>query len=134
MSVAAGWTPLRIDLFPNRWTPFRFVIGFTSHDFTGSDFAMQVRPYPDAETSLMTLLTAPPGAQGISATNETGVPGIMSQIVIEIYEPPLNGLPFPTPRGSDLVLSWDMVATGPIIPKRRWFEGAFTVRAGTTHV
>lgn len=134
MNLPAGWTPFGLDLFPNRWTPFRFTIGFVAFDFSDGTFAMQVRPYPDAETVLLTLGNAPPGTQGISATTVTGTPWIKSQITIEIYQETLENFPFPSPRGSDLVASWDMHITGAGMPKRRWFQGAFNLRTGSTHV
>lgn len=134
MSVQAGWLPLAVDIFPRRWTPYRFTIAIRNFDFSEATFAMQVRRYRDAKTALITLGNAAPGAQGISCTyGATGPDGALeSTIIIEIAETTIEALPFPTPRGGDLRLVWDMHITGGGLEKRRWFEGDFTVKGGAT--
>ena len=134
MPMAAGWTPFNVNLFPHRWTPYTFTIEIRGVDFSAAQFRIQVRPYPDAETPLLELGNDAPGSQGISCSVVTVGGAPSSIIVIQIDEATIEGLPFPTPRGSDPRFSWDMLIWGAGIPKRRWFQGAFIVRAGSTHV
>lgn len=135
MPIWAGWNPLQVNLHPRRWTPYRFTVELRAFDFSGATFAMQVRPYRDAQTVLLTLGNAAPGSQGISCSFvDDGLSPAASFIVIEIAEATIETLPFPTPRGSDLHLAWDMHITSADVPKRRWFEGEFRVIGGATHV
>lgn len=132
-------TPAYTDLSAQRWSPFVDITDFAGFDFTDATFAMQVRLYRDAPGApLISLTNAASNAQGISVTviaDETNDDLPLSSVQIRINETTLEGLllnPTPATTGKDVELVYDLHVTGGGLPKTRWMEGKFIIRAGAT--
>lgn len=148
--------PGRLDLEGGRWVPFVHTLTMRGVDLTGATFAMQVRLTGDASGSaLVDLATVATAAEEgvrliyggtdtidnhIAAGRLSEVPDgsaggdslALTQLGIRINETTMEGLPFPTERGDDATLAWDMHITPSGALKQVWLEGSFTVKAGVT--
>lgn len=125
----------RLDLVANRWEPFVHTIDFEGFDFTGAIFAMQVRLTRDATGDPLVNLSTVGGVgtEGVTITGVATVTGLTtSSISIRINEPTVEGLPFPSERGEDSALYWDMQITPSGGVKYRALEGKFIVHAGVS--
>lgn len=149
-------TPGRYDIGADRWVACIRTLTFLGLDFTGADFAMQVRSVADATGSPLVDLTTvtTSSAEGvrliyagtdtvanhITAGRLTAVPDgyvstdsvALSQVGIRINETTMEALPFPEERGEDSALAWDMLITPSGGIKDKYIGGKFTVRAGVT--
>lgn len=149
-------TPGRYDIAADRWVACIRTMTFVGYDFTDAVFAMQVRLTGDAGGSplidLATVTTS--SAEGvrliyggtdtianhITAGRLSGVPSgyestdsvALSHVGIRINETTMEGLPFPSERGDNAELAWDMHITPSGGIKDKWIGGKFTVRAGVT--
>lgn len=146
-----------VDIVADRWMWFTETYSFIGFNFTGADFAMQVRQTKDTTgTPLIDLSTATGGAQGVellyagsatitahmAAGRLPGVPDgfsasdtvTLSQIRIVIDSLVMQGLPFQEERGSDNVFHYDLVVDLPTPTPAIYMRGTFTVRAGVTIV
>lgn len=123
--------PGRFDMNVNRWQPATFRLRFEDIDFSAATAALQVRAYRDAGGDpLINLMTG----SGIAITTDVLSGYTSSVVAVSFNEIALEGLPFPSPRGSDLLLSYDLVITTASLGKVRWIEGNFNVRAGVTQI
>lgn len=127
-------TPGRLDLMVQRWTPFVYQIEFQGLDFADATMAMQVRLYRDAPGApLISLTNAASNAEGLSVKVATvdGMP--VSTVQIRINETTAEALLLNAGKpGDDVRLVYDLHITGGGLPKTRWLEGSFTIRAGAT--
>lgn len=148
--------PGRYDIGADRWVACIRTFAFVGLDFTSAVFASHVRLVPDVTGSpLVTLATVGSlASEGISLvyggtdtiTNHiaagrltevpdgyvTGDSLALSQVGFRINETTMEGLPFPTERGDDAVLYWDMHITPSGGIKDKYIGGLLTVRAGAT--
>lgn len=127
-------TPGKLDLVAQRWTPYVYVIDFPGIDFTGATMAMDVRLYRDAPGAAQIALTnAASNAQGLSVSVATVSGVVTSSVQIRINETALEDLLLSAAGpGKDVALVYDLHITGGGLPKTRWVEGSFTIRAGAT--
>ncbi len=126
----------RLDLKPQRWTPYVFDIDFEDMDFTGATMALQVRTARDMPGSpLLSLTNATAGSEGLSVTTNTVGGVTTSTVTIHVSEAMLEALlPFPAnglEPGTDVALKYDLHVTSDGL-KQRWLEGDFTIVAGVT--
>ncbi|RYG19134.1 MAG: hypothetical protein EON96_03585, partial [Caulobacteraceae bacterium] len=126
-----------LDLTALRWEGFVATIAFEDLDFTGAALVMQVRPYRDAPSAVLTLQNSVSPAQGLSVSVATVGGRVTSTVTIRINERTLEDLlPFPDSGvkvGQSVALCWDMhVTKAPAYPKHRWLQGSFVIEPGAT--
>ena len=148
--------PGRYDLKADRWVACVRTFSFVGLDLTGATFAAHIRLTKDATGSpLITLANAASAAaEGIRVNNvgtatiaqhiankwlSSPPPGYeltdvvtITQVGLRINETSVEGLPFPTERGQDATLQWDMHITPTGKDKDKYLGGDFIVRAGAT--
>jgi len=123
-------TPAQVDLVAERGTPFVDVTTFEGFDYSAATFVLEVRDYLDKSGAARVALgNAAPTAQGISVSVTTTNDIPSSDIQIRINETTIEGLPFTTPRGGDLVLQYALDIDGGGHGKVRRMKGAFIVKA-----
>lgn len=149
-------SPWSLDLAGDRWVPFIQSLSFVGVNWTGAAFAMHVRATRDvAGTPLVSLTTQTlASAEGvrliyggsdtitnhITAGRLSAVPSgflttdtvLLSQLGIRVNETTMEGLTFPTERGDDTVLYYDLHVTPSGGEKDLYARGTFTARAGAT--
>lgn len=126
-------TPATVNLRAYRWAPYIEPLVFEGVDFTGATMSMQIRLYRDAPTSLVSLVPAADGQQGLflSVGSETGA--LASTIKVRVNKETLNALLLNAGRpGEDVVLFWDIVISGGGFIESRWLQGTFTIEPGVT--
>lgn len=126
--------PGRLELLAQRWTPFVYVIDFEGYDFTGATFLSHLRLYRDAAGDpLVALENAASNAQGVSVSVATVGGQPVSSVQLRINETTLESLLLSAAgAGKDVAVVWDLHITGGGLPKTRWLEGDFIIRAGAT--
>lgn len=148
--------PGRYNIGADRWVACIRTFSFLGLNFTGAVFAMHVRLNPDAPgTPLVALATVATAsvegvrliyggtdtvANHIAAGRLDNVPQgyvsgdslILSSVGVRINETTMETLPFPSERGDDAGLVWDMHITPAGSIKDKYIGGKFTVRAGAT--
>lgn len=150
--------PAAVDLYGDRWTPFSQSMVFINLNLTGAVFLMHVRATRDITGSPLVSLanTSTPGAQGVrlvSVSTDTIANHItaermtvdqipdskelsdvisISTIHVVVSEASMEGMPFPTPRGPDVTLYYDLHITPSGQIKQVWARAKFIVRAGAT--
>lgn len=141
-------TAATLALTAERWTPFKDTLECQGLDLTGGTFALQIRSYRDAPGDpLVSLTNQTAGTQGLSVVVSTVDDMPVSVITIQINETTIEGLlPFAVtsgvanrkaatvtdPTASDVKLAYDLHVTATGIPKQRFVEGTFTIKAGAT--
>jgi hypothetical protein len=148
--------PAVVDIYADRWVPFRRDVPFVGYNFTGaSAFAMQIRLTPDAAGSpLLSLSKVTSDIQGVrliyggldtvanhiaAARIPEAPPGygsadsvLVSLLGIRIDETVMEGLPLPAERGDYVTLAWDLHITPSGGFKDKYAGGNFVVRSGAT--
>ncbi len=148
--------PGRYDIGADRWVACIRTFAFVGFNFTSATFVAQVRLTADATGSplvdLSTVATAAEEglrliyggtdtiANHIAAGRLGEVPDgytsatsvALSQIGMRINESTMEGLPFPSERGGDVTLAWDMHITPSGGIKDKYLGGEFVVRSGVT--
>lgn len=150
--------PARRDLHADRWVALIRKIAFLDFNFTGASFAMQVRQTRDAPAALVTLGTVGGmGSEGVwldyAGTNTVlnhlaagrlreVPPGLtestsiaVSVVGIRINKATMSNpaiITFPTQRGEDLTLAWDLLITPSGGVQDKYIGGDFIVRGGAT--
>lgn len=127
-------TPGKLDLVAQRWTPFVYVIDFEGYDFSAATFLSHIRLYRDAPGDpLIALVNAISSAEGVSVSVATSGGVTTSSVQLRVNETTLESLLLGSAgAGKDVELVWDIHITGGGLPKTRWLEGKFTIRAGAT--
>lgn len=119
----------RLDLEPNRFTPFVYDIEFTSVDFTGATMQAQVRLLPDTPGDpLVDLVAAAPGSEGVSFAVADGT----TTVTLQIDEATMEALPAAEETGDEVELWWDLQITPSGGVKNVWLRGTFTIIPGVT--
>lgn len=128
-------TPVNVPLRVSRYAPFvEAPFAIRGLDMSAATFAMHVRQNRDEATgtALITLAGATAGTQGISVSVVTVDAVDTSILTVQIDKATINAIPKAGKAGQDVVLVYDLKITGGGLPETRWFEGSFTIAAGST--
>jgi hypothetical protein len=147
--------PANLPIRADRWVSCVRTIAFVGFDFTGANFRMEVRDYPDQTgTARIALAKVTSEVQGIrlayagsdtvlnhiTAGRLRAVPTDMeptdtvalSQLRIRIDKANIQALPFPSERGDPVDFAYDLHITPSGGDEDVWAYGLFTVVAGVT--
>jgi hypothetical protein len=123
--------PGTFAIMVNRWQPASYTFDFPGYDFSGAAAHLEVRKYRDQDGAALISLDIGSGIEIVVNTVEGTT---TSSVTTTFSESAIEALPFPSPRGPDLPLVYDLVIEGGGLGKVRWFEGPFTAHSGATQV